>query len=52
MPLDLTFGTTDFRQGSTVLRADGATNVTFTFTVTSPVGSPVYAYYVTLERIQ
>jgi len=47
----ITFGSTAYATKSVIIRADGTNNITYATTVNSPVGSPVYAIYLVLERL-
>lgn len=49
----ITFGTLAApASGSLIIRAANATGIGYATTVTSPVGDPEYALYITLERLQ
>lgn len=48
----VTFGTTARSAGAEYLTADGVNNITYSTTVTSPIGSPAYSLKVTLESLQ
>lgn len=48
----ITFGATNYASKTVIVKANGAANVTYSTTVTSPVGSPAYALYITMERLQ
>lgn len=48
----LTFGTTDTISRTVILKTDGVTNITYSSTLNSPVGSPAYSLDLNLERLQ
>jgi hypothetical protein len=52
MPANIICNATNFAQGSTILQADGSHNITYAFALGATTGSPVYAVYVNLERLQ
>lgn len=50
---NVTFGTLAApATGSVIIRANGVANITYLTTVTAAVGSPAYALYISLERLQ
>jgi hypothetical protein len=52
MPANIICNTTAFAQGSTILVANGSNNITYAFALGATTGSPAYAVYVNLERLQ
>lgn len=45
-------GALNFAQGTTILQADGTHNLTYAFALGATIGSPAFAAYVNLERLQ
>lgn len=51
MPADISTAATNFAQGSTVIRADGVHNITYTFTIVQTTGTATYRGFAALERL-